>query len=62
MMIIQLLLNCRRRRVTRESGDGRRGSMRQRSETRSEMVQGYGWGLMSLQKTRLWLMTELLLR
>ncbi|CAN1306918.1 hypothetical protein LINPERPRIM_LOCUS26927 [Linum perenne] len=58
----KLRISCRRRRVTRESGDGRRGSMRQRSETRSEMVQGYGWGLMSLQKTRLWLMTELLLR
>ncbi|CAN1803466.1 hypothetical protein LINPERHAP1_LOCUS23622 [Linum perenne] len=60
--MISRKLCCRRRRITRESGDGRGGLTRRRSGTRREMVRGYGWGLMRLLKMRLWLMTELLSR
>ncbi|CAN1306904.1 hypothetical protein LINPERPRIM_LOCUS26924 [Linum perenne] len=53
---------CQQRRVTRESGYDRGGNLQQRSETREETVQGYGWELTSLVKTQLWLMTEPLFR
>ncbi|CAN1143080.1 hypothetical protein LINPERPRIM_LOCUS26333 [Linum perenne] len=62
LTVIILQLCCPRRRITRESGNGLGGNMRRRSGTRRGMVQGCGWGLMSLLKMQLWLMIELLSR
>ncbi|CAN1803472.1 hypothetical protein LINPERHAP1_LOCUS23622 [Linum perenne] len=62
LMIISRKLCCRRRRITRESGDGRGGLMRRRSGIRRETVRGYGWVLTRLLKMRRWLMIELLSR